>query len=57
MKAAGVPEAVIPTLVSFDTAARAGDLSQVTGDVETLSGRKSRSLKAFIDESKGALAG
>ncbi|MEZ5802585.1 MAG: SDR family oxidoreductase [Rhizobiaceae bacterium] len=57
MKAAGVPDAFIPTLVSFDTAARAGDLSQVTGDVETLSGRKSRSLKAFIDESKGALAG
>jgi NAD(P)H dehydrogenase (quinone) len=57
MKAAGVPDAFIPTLVSFDTAARAGDLSQVTGDVETLSGRKSRSLKTFIDESKGALAG
>lgn len=57
MKAAGVPDAFIPTLVSFDTAARAGDLSQVTGDVETLSGRKSRSLKTFIDESKSALAG
>jgi NAD(P)H dehydrogenase (quinone) len=57
MKSAGVPEAIIPTLVSFEAANRAGDLAAVTGDVETLSGRKSRSLKAFIEESRAALAG
>jgi NAD(P)H dehydrogenase (quinone) len=57
MKAAGLPEAIIPTLVSFDTAARAGDLAVVTGDVEALSGRGSKPLKTFIAENKAALAG
>ncbi len=57
MKAAGVPEAYIPTFVSFDTATRAGDLSEVTKDVETLSGRKSRSLKAFFEASKSTFLG
>jgi NAD(P)H dehydrogenase (quinone) len=57
MKAAGLPEAIIPTIVSFDAAARAGDLAIVTGDVETLSGRKSKPLKTFIEENKAALAG
>lgn len=57
IKAAGLPEAIIPTLVSFDAAARAGDLADVTTDVETLSGRKSKPLKTFIEESKAALAG
>lgn len=55
MKAAGLPEAIIPTLVSFDTAARAGDLAVVTGDVEALSGRKSKLLTAFLEENKAAL--
>lgn len=57
MKQAGLPDAVIPTIVSFDAAARAGDLAVITGDVESLSGRKSKPLKAFIEESKAALAG
>ncbi|MBX3580612.1 MAG: SDR family oxidoreductase [Rhizobiaceae bacterium] len=57
MKAAGLPEAIIPTLVSFDTAAREGDLAEVTSDVETLSGRKPRSLKSFLESSKAALLG
>jgi NAD(P)H dehydrogenase (quinone) len=55
MKAAGVPEGFIPTLVSFDTATRAGDLAVITGDVESLSGRKSKPLKAFLEENKAAL--
>ncbi|MCO5163245.1 MAG: NmrA family NAD(P)-binding protein [Mesorhizobium sp.] len=57
MKAAGVPEAAIPTYVSFDTATRAGDLATVTPDTATLSGRKPKSLRAFITENKAALAG
>ena len=57
MKAAGVPEAAIPTYVSFDTATRAGDLGTVTSDTATLSGRKPKSVRAFITENKAALAG
>ncbi|MCO5069794.1 MAG: NmrA family NAD(P)-binding protein [Rhizobiaceae bacterium] len=57
MKAAGVPEPIIPTLVSFDAATRAGDLSDVTTDVEDLSGRTSKSLKTFIEQNKAALGG
>lgn len=55
MKAAGVPEAFIPTLVSFDTATRAGDLATVTQDTATLSGRKPKSLRDFLTENKAAL--
>jgi NAD(P)H dehydrogenase (quinone) len=57
MKAAGVPEGAIPTYVSFDSNTRAGHLATVTGDVETLSGRKSKPLETFLRESKSALAG
>lgn len=57
MKAAGVPEAFIPTFVSFDTATRTGGLATVTEDTATLSGRKPKSLRAFLTENKAALAG
>lgn len=57
MKAAGVPEAYIPTFVSFDAATRAGDLALVTDDVEKLSGRKSQKLAAFLEANKAALLG
>lgn len=57
MKAAGVPEGFVPTLVSFDTAARAGNLSAVTADAEKLSGRKLKSLAEFLKENAAALAG
>lgn len=57
MKAAGVPEPAIPTLVSFDTATRHGDLGLVTDDVEKLSGRKPRPLAEFLKANKAALAG
>lgn len=57
MKAAGVPDAYIPTFVSFDTAARTGGLATVTGDVEKLSGRKPQPLAAFLTENNAALAG
>jgi NAD(P)H dehydrogenase (quinone) len=55
MKAAGVPEFLIPTLVSFDTAAREGNLGALTADVETLTGRKPKPFRAFFEESKVAL--
>jgi NAD(P)H dehydrogenase (quinone) len=55
MKAAGVPEFLIPTLVSFETAAREGNLGAQTNDVETLTSRKPKSLRAFFEESKDAL--
>ncbi|MCX7305462.1 MAG: NmrA family NAD(P)-binding protein [Hyphomicrobiales bacterium] len=54
MKAAAVPEAYIPTFVSFDAATRAGNLALVTSDVETLSGRKPQKLSAFLEANKGA---
>ncbi len=56
MKAAGVPEAFVPTLVSFERASREGDLATVTDDVATLSGRRPRSLRDFLAASKAALA-
>lgn len=57
MKAAGLPEPAIPTIVSFDTAARMGDLALVTGDVERLSGRKPQPLRDFLVANKDRLAG
>lgn len=57
LKAAGLPEAVIPALVSFDTAARTGGLAIVTGDVEALSGSKPKPLKAYLEANKAAFAG
>lgn len=57
MKAAGLPEPVIPTLVSFDTATREGDLALVTGDVEKLSGRRPQPLRDFVLANKAGLAG
>ncbi len=57
MKAHGVPDAFIPTLVSFDAATRAGDLAEVTGDTEVLSSRRSRTLRTFIDDNKNAFTG
>jgi NAD(P)H dehydrogenase (quinone) len=57
MKAAGVPDAYIPTFVSFDAATRTGDLATLTGDTARLSGRKPQSVRAFITANKAALAG
>lgn len=57
LKAAGVPAPAVPTIVSFDTAARAGDLATVTSDVEKLSGRKPTSVRDWLAANKPALAG
>ncbi len=57
MTSAGVPEAFIPTFVSFDAVARAGDLSEITGDAERLTGRPLQPLRTFLEANKAALAG
>ncbi len=57
MKAAGVPAPLVPLLVSFDAATRAGVLGTVTGDIETLTGKKPAPLKAWIEANKAALGG
>ena len=55
MKHAGVPEALIPMLVSFDTTTRQGGFDVLTDDVETLTGQKPTSLKAFLTANAQAL--
>ncbi len=57
MKAAGVPEAIIPMLVSFDTTTREGGFDILTNDVETLTGRKPEALRDFFEANAAALAG
>ena len=57
MKAAGLPEPFARLLVSFDATTRGGGLGMVTDSVEKLSGRKSVSLKQFLETNKAALAG
>lgn len=57
MKAAGVSDFMIPMLVSFDANTRAGGVSDVTGDIEKLTGHKPAPLRAFLEASKAALAG
>lgn len=57
MKGAGVPDAIIPTLVSFDTATRAGNLGIVTNDIRDLTGRDPRPVAEFIKANAAALSG
>lgn len=57
MKAAGLPEPAIPMIVSFNVAARAGDLATVTSDVERLSGRKPLSVRDWLTANREALVG
>ncbi|MES0030516.1 SDR family oxidoreductase [Mesorhizobium sp. M0040] len=55
LKAAGVPEAFAPVIVSFDTNTRSGRIGMVTDAIETLSGRKPQPLKQFLEANKAAL--
>jgi NAD(P)H dehydrogenase (quinone) len=57
VKAAGIPEEFARVIVSFDANTRSGRIAMVTDAVETLSGRKPRSLKQFLEANKAALAG
>jgi NAD(P)H dehydrogenase (quinone) len=54
LKAADVPEALIPMLVSFDTNAREGGFDILTGDVEKLTGRKPETLRSFLEANRTA---
>ena len=57
MKAAGMPDFVIPTIISFEAATRDGNLSALTDDVEMLTGRKPKPFRAFFEENRAAFAG
>ena len=54
---AGLPDFVVNMLVSADANVRTGNFDLVTGDFETLTGRKQQSLAAYFDNQKTALAG
>lgn len=54
LKAAGLPEGFIPTIVSFDANTREGKIASVTNDAETLSGRATTSFEDFVAASKAA---
>ncbi|MEX0956746.1 MAG: SDR family oxidoreductase [Rhizobiaceae bacterium] len=57
MKAAGVPEAYVPMLVSFDTNTREGGIDIVTDDMKKLSGRAPAPIETFFEANKAALLG
>lgn len=57
LKGAGLPEAFIPTVVSFDANTREGKIAMVTDDAEKLSGRKPTSLEDFVAANKAAFLG
>lgn len=48
MRAAGLPDAMIPMLVSFDTNTRQGGFDVLTEDVEALSGQKPTTVRDFL---------
>ena len=55
LKHAGMPEAIVPMLVSFDTNTREGGFDVLTDDVKALTGKAPSSLKAFLEANKAAL--
>ena len=55
MKHAGVPDMLIPMLVSFDTNTRQGGFDILTDDVEKLTGQKPSTLQAFLTANAQAL--
>ena len=55
MAHAGVPDMLIPMLVSFDTNTRQGGFDVLTNDVETLTGQKPTTLQAFFAVNSAAL--
>lgn len=57
MKAAGVPDFVVPLLISFEAAIRDGQLSDKTNDFETLTGRKPIAFRTFFEQNRAALLG
>ncbi|MBP1853479.1 SDR family oxidoreductase [Rhizobium halophytocola] len=56
MQQAGVPEAIIPMLMSFEQNTRAGGFDIITGDVESLSGKPPTDIESFLSDNRSALA-
>ncbi|MCW0001963.1 SDR family oxidoreductase [Pararhizobium sp. YC-54] len=57
LKAAGLPDFIIPVVVSFDTNTRKGLIDLVTADAGRLSGQKLTALDDFLAASKAVLLG
>lgn len=55
MKAAGVPEFLIPMIISFEAATREGQLSARTGDFAKLTGKQPIAFRTFFEANKAAL--
>jgi len=57
MRAAGVPDFLVPFLVGFEANTRIGDADIQTDDVELLTGKKPTAFRTFFEENKAALLG
>jgi len=57
LKGAGLPDFLIPIVVSFDANTREGHINMVTNDVTSLTGATPVKLGAFLEASKARLAG
>ncbi|MCA1443656.1 SDR family oxidoreductase [Ensifer sp. IC4062] len=55
LKGAGLPDFLIPIVVSFDSNTREGHIGMVTGDFAALTGKRPMSLPAFLEASKATL--
>ncbi len=57
MRAAGVPEFMVPFLIGFEANTREGFTDVTTTDVEKLTGKKPLPLQRYLQENAAALAG
>ncbi len=57
LKSAGLPDFLIPIVVSFDANTRGGHIDMVTSDVTALTGATPVTLATFLEASKARLAG
>ncbi|MFK0273352.1 NmrA family NAD(P)-binding protein [Ensifer sp. NPDC090286] len=57
LKSAGLPDFLIPIVVSFDANTREGHIDMVTSDVTALTGATPVTLATFLEASKAQLAG
>ncbi|OCP01740.1 MULTISPECIES: SDR family oxidoreductase [unclassified Ensifer] len=57
LKSAGLPDFLIPIVVSFDANTREGHINMATNDLTTLTGAAPASLTVFLEASKARLAG
>lgn len=57
LKSAGLPDFLIPIVVSFDANTRGGHIDMVTRDVTALTGATPVTLATFLEASKARLAG